>query len=78
MTNMIIHSDMKLNGILEVEKYDNRFVFMNSKLLKLLIKQIYESGKFKARNQCMQVLFPMIDMEKTLILEFYLSSVLGM
>lgn len=29
ITNMIIHSDLMLNGVLKVEKYDDKFVFTN-------------------------------------------------
>ena len=34
-TNMIIHADLMLNGLLRVEKYDDRFVLSNPGLLKL-------------------------------------------
>ena len=60
VTNMIIHSDLMLNGVLKVEKYDNRFVLTNPGLLKLPIEQIYRGGESKARNQRMQNMFRMI------------------
>lgn len=59
-TNMIIHSDFMLNGILKVEKYDDRFVLTNPGLLKLPLEQIYKGGESKARNQRMQNMFRMI------------------
>ena len=53
VTNMIIHSDFMLNGVLKVEKYDNSFVLTNPGLLKLPLEQIYKGGESKARNQRM-------------------------
>ena len=43
-----------LNGILKIEKYDDKFVLTNPGLLKLPIEQIYAGGESKARNQHMQ------------------------
>ncbi len=60
MTNAIIHADFMLNGLLRVEKYDNRFVLTNPGLLKLPIEQIYAGGESKARNQRMQAMLRMI------------------
>ena len=60
VTNMIIHSDLMLNGILRIEKYDDRIVLTNPGLLKLPIEQIYQGGESKARNQRMQNMFRMI------------------
>lgn len=60
ITNMIIHSDLMLNGVLKVEKYDDKFVFTNPGLLKLPIEQIYSGGETKARNQRIQNMFRMI------------------
>ena len=60
VTNMIIHADLMLNGILRIEKYDDRIVLTNPGLLKLPIKQIYQGGESKARNQRMQNMFRMI------------------
>ena len=57
---MIIHSDLMLNGILRIEKYDDRIVLTNPGLLKLPIEQIYQGGESKARNQRMQNMFRMI------------------
>jgi len=53
-TNMIIHADMMLNGLLRVVKYNNRFEFTNPGLLKLPVERIYAGGESKARNQRMQ------------------------
>lgn len=60
MTNAIIHADFMLNGILKVEKYDDKFVLTNPGLLKLPIEQIYEGGDSKARNQRIQTMLRMI------------------
>ena len=60
MTNAIIHADLMINGILKVEKYDDRFVLTNPGLLKLPVEQIYAGGESKARNQRMQAMLRMI------------------
>ena len=60
VTNMVIHSDFMVNGVLKVEKYDDCFVLTNPGLLKLPIEQIYKGGESKARNQRMQNMFRMI------------------
>lgn len=59
-TNMIIHGDLMTNGLLRVEKYDDKFVLTNPGLLKLPIEQIYAGGESKARNQRMQNMLRMI------------------
>ena len=64
VTNMIIHSDLMLNGILRIEKYDDRIVLTNPDLLKLPSEQIYQGGESKARNQRMQNMFCMKPMQK--------------
>ena len=60
VTNMVIHADFMVNGVLKVEKYDHCFVLTNPGLLKLPIEQIYKGGESKARNQRMQNMFRMI------------------
>ena len=60
VTNMVIHADFMVNGVLKVEKYDDCFVLTNPGLLKLPIDQIYKGGESKARNQRMQNMFRMI------------------
>lgn len=40
MTNMIIHADLCITGVLKVEKYDKEFVFSNPGSLKLPIADI--------------------------------------
>lgn len=60
LTNAIIHADLMINGILKVEKYDDKFVLTNPGLLKLPIEQIYAGGESKARNQRMQAMLRMI------------------
>ena len=66
MTNAIIHADLMLNGILKVEKYDNRFVFTNPGLLKLPVEQIHDGGESKARNQHIQTMLRMIGFGENL------------
>lgn len=46
--------------LLRVEKYDNRFVLTNPRLLKLPIEQIYAGSESKAHNQRMQNMLRMI------------------
>ena len=58
--NMIIHADFMVNGLLRIEKYDDRIVLTNPGLLKLPLEQIYHGGESKARNQRMQNMFRMI------------------
>lgn len=48
------------NGLLRIEKYDDRIVLTNPGLLKLPLEQIYHGGESKARNQRMQNMFRMI------------------
>ena len=60
MTNAIIHADLMINGVLKVEKFDDRFVFTNPGLLKLPVEQIYAGGESRARNLHIQSLFRMI------------------
>ena len=66
VTNMIIHSDFMLNGLLRIEKYDDRIVLTNPGLLKLPLAQIYSGGESKARNQRMQNMFRMIGFGENL------------
>ena len=60
LTNLIIHADYMLTGVLKVEKYDNRFVFSNPGSLKILVVDIYEGGHSKARNPHIQAILRMI------------------
>lgn len=60
VTNMNIHADFMVNGLLRIEKYDDRIVLTNPGLLKLPLEQIYHGGESKARNQRMQNMFRMI------------------
>lgn len=66
MTNSIIHADLMLNGVLKVEKYDNKFVFTNPGLLKLPVEQIYAGDETKARNQRIQNMLRMIGFGENL------------
>ena len=60
LTNLIIHADYMLIGVLKVEKYDNRFVFSNPGSLKIPVVDIYEGGHSKARNPHIQAILRMI------------------
>ena len=60
LTNLIIHTDYMLTGVLKIEKYDNRFVFSNPGSLKIPVVDIYEGGHSKARNPHIQAIFRMI------------------
>lgn len=51
---------MAKEGVLKVEKYDDRFVFTNPGLLKIPVKQIYSGYETRARNQGIQNMFRMI------------------
>ena len=60
LTNLIIHAEYMLTGVLKVEKYDNRFVFSNPGSLKIPVVDIYEGGHSKARNPHIQAILRMI------------------
>ncbi len=60
VTNLCIHSDFQVNGILKIEKHDDCITFTNPGLLKLPVEQIYQGGESKARNQRIQNMFRMI------------------
>ena len=60
MTNMIIHADLCITGVLKVEKYDREFVFSNPGYLKLPIEDIIRGGNSKARNPRIQNMLRMI------------------
>jgi len=60
VTNLIIHADYLLNGILKVEKLDNCLHLSNPGNLKLPISMIYGGGNSKARNPRMQNVLRMI------------------
>lgn len=59
-TNMIIHADYLLTGLLKVEKYDDRFVLSNPGLLKLPLPTIYKGGESRSRNPRMQTMLRMV------------------
>ncbi|NCC99126.1 MAG: AAA family ATPase [Bacteroidia bacterium] len=60
LTNLIIHSDYMMTGILKIEKRNDCFVFSNPGSLKLPIMEIYAGGHSKARNPNMQAMLRMI------------------
>ncbi len=66
VTNMVIHADLMMNGLLRIEKYDDRIVLTNPGLLKLPLEQIYSGGESKARNQRMQNMLRMIGFGENL------------
>ena len=60
MTNMIIHADLFITGVLKVEKHDKEFLFSNPGSLKLPIEDIMNGGNSKARNPRIQNMLRMI------------------
>lgn len=60
VTNLIIHSDYLINGVLKVEKLDNCLHLSNPGNLKLPVALIYSGGNSKARNPRMQNVLRMI------------------
>ena len=60
VTNLIIHSDYLINGILMVEKFDNCLHLSNPGNLKLPVSVIYKGGNSKARNPRMQNILRMV------------------
>lgn len=62
LTNMIIHSDYLITGVLKIIKTDSGFVFSNPGNLKLPVQAIYEGGYSVARNPRIQQMFRMIGL----------------
>ena len=60
VTNMIIHADYMITGVLRVEKYDNHFYFSNPGNLRIPVEKIYEGNHTAARNPKLQDMFRMI------------------
>lgn len=60
LTNMIIHADIFITGVLKVEKHGNEFIFSNPGSLKLPIEDIMRGGNSKARNPRIQNMLRMI------------------
>lgn len=60
VTNMIIHADYLITGLLKIVKTDKGFLFSNPGTLKLPIQAIYEGGHSVARNPRIQTMFRMI------------------
>ncbi len=60
LTNLVIHSDYMITGVLRIEKHDNCFVFSNPGSLKIPVMDIFAGGHSKARNPNMQAMFRMI------------------
>ena len=60
LTNLVIHSDYMITGVLRVEKHDDCFVFSNPGSLKIPVIDIFAGGHSKARNPNMQAIFRMI------------------
>ena len=61
-TNLIIHSDYLITGVLKVVKTDYGFVFSNPGNLKLPVQMIYSGGNSKARNPRIQAMLRMIGL----------------
>ena len=60
LTNLVIHADYMIEGVLRVEKHDDRFYFSNPGSLKLPIADIYKGGNSKARNPHIQSMLRML------------------
>ena len=60
LTNLVIHADYMMTGVLRVEKHDDRFFFSNPGTLKLPIAEIYKGGNSKARNPHIQSMLRML------------------
>ncbi len=62
LTNMVIHADYMMTGVLKVEKHNNRLLFSNPGWLKIPISDIYKGGNSQARNPKIQTMLRMIGM----------------
>lgn len=62
LTNMVIHADYMIEGVLKVEKRGTHLRFANPGFLKLPIAAIYEGGNAVARNPKLQTMLRMIGM----------------
>lgn len=60
VTNMIIHADYMITGVLRVEKRENLFYFSNPGSLRIPVERIYEGNHTAARNPKLQDMFRMI------------------
>ena len=60
LTNLVIHADYMIEGVLRVEKHDDRFFFSNPGSLILPISDIYKGGNSKARNPNIQTMLRML------------------
>ena len=60
LTNMIIHADLLITGVLKIEKYEKEFLFSNPGSLKLPMEDIMHGGNSKARNPRIQNMLRMI------------------
>lgn len=65
-TNMIIHSDLMITGVLKIIKMDHCFVFSNPGTLKLPLERIYHGNASKARNPRLQNILRMIGLGENL------------
>ena len=60
VTNMVIHADFMMEGVLRVEKDDNGYLFSNPGYLKLPVEDIFRGGTSKARNPKIQTMLRLI------------------
>ena len=60
VTNMIIHADYMITGVLRVEKFDNHLYLSNPGSLRLPVDMIYTGNHTAARNPKIQDIFRMI------------------
>ena len=62
LTNMVIHADYMVRGLLKVEVAEHSLMFSNPGLLKLAKQDIYEGGHAYARNPMLQTMLRMIGL----------------
>jgi ATP-dependent DNA helicase RecG len=60
LTNMIIHADLLITGVLKVVKRDNGILFSNPGSLKIPFEDIKRGGNSKARNPRIQNMLRMV------------------
>ena len=60
LTNMIIHADLLITGVLKVVKRDNGILFSNPGSLKIPFEDIKRGGNSKARNPIIQNMLRMV------------------
>ncbi len=60
VTNSIIHADLRIEGVLRIDKRENSIIIRNPGILKLSKDKIYDGNHTKARNPKIQDMLRMI------------------